>query len=60
MQRRHVLTTLTTLATADVKARFAGAGSEVQARNATELAAYVKGESERWSALIKSRKLQLD
>ena len=48
------------LATADVKARFAGAGSEVQPRNATEFAAYVKGESERWSALIKQRKLQLD
>ena len=48
------------LATADVKARFAGAGSEVQPRNAAEFAAYVKGESERWSALIKQRKLQLD
>ena len=48
------------LATADVKARFAAAGSEVQARNASEFAAYVKGESERWSALIKQRKLQLD
>lgn len=48
------------LATADVKARFAGAGSEVQPRNAAEFTAYVKGESERWSALIKSRKLQLD
>jgi len=48
------------LATADVKARFAGAGSEVQPRAAAEFAAYVKGESERWSALIKARKLQLD
>ncbi len=48
------------LATAEVKARFVGAGSEVQPRNATEFAAYVKGESERWSALIKARKLQLD
>lgn len=48
------------LATADVKARFAGAGSEVHARNAAEFAAYVKGESERWAGLIKSRKLQLD
>jgi len=48
------------LATADVKARFAGAGSEVQPRNAAEFAAYVQGESERWSALIKQRKLQLD
>ncbi len=48
------------LAAAEVKARFAGAGSEVQPRNAAEFAAYVKVESERWSALIKSRKLQLD
>ena len=48
------------LATPDVTARFAGAGSEVQARNAADFAAYVKGESERWSALIKARKLQLD
>jgi tripartite-type tricarboxylate transporter receptor subunit TctC len=48
------------LATAEVKARFAGAGSEVQARNASEFAAYVKGESERWSALIKQRKIQID
>jgi tripartite-type tricarboxylate transporter receptor subunit TctC len=48
------------LSTADVKARFAGAGSEVHARDATDFAAYVKGESERWAALIKQRKLQLD
>ncbi len=48
------------LATPDVTARFAGAGSEVQARNTADFAAYVKGESERWSALIKARKLQLD
>ena len=48
------------LATADVRARFAGAGSEVQPRSAAEFVAYVKAESERWSALIKSRKLQLD
>ena len=48
------------LTTPDVTARFAGAGSEVQARNTADFAAYVKGESERWSALIKARKLQLD
>jgi tripartite-type tricarboxylate transporter receptor subunit TctC len=48
------------LARPDVNARFAGAGSEVQRRDATEFAACVKGESERWSALIKARKLQLD
>ena len=48
------------LAMADVKARFAGAGSEVQPRSGPEFAAYVKGESERWAALIKGRKLQID
>ena len=48
------------LASADVKAKFAAAGSEVQPRNAAEFAAYVKGESERWSALIAKRGIKLD
>ena len=48
------------LATADVKAKFAGAGSEVQPRNAAEFAGYVKGEAERWSALIAMRNIKLD
>ena len=48
------------LASAEVKARFAGAGSDVQPRGPTEFAAYVKGEAEKWSALIKQRKIQLD
>ena len=48
------------LASADVKAKFAGAGAEVQPRNAAEFAAYVKGESERWSALIAKRGIKLD
>ena len=48
------------LANADVKARFAGAGSEVNARNPTEFAAYVKGESERWAELIRKRGIKLD
>jgi tripartite-type tricarboxylate transporter receptor subunit TctC len=48
------------LANADVKAKFAGAGSEVQPRNATEFAAYVKGEAERWSSLIAKRGIKLD
>jgi tripartite-type tricarboxylate transporter receptor subunit TctC len=48
------------LANADVKAKFAGAGSEVQPRSATEFAAYVKGEAERWSALIAKRGVKLD
>ena len=48
------------LALADVKAKFAGAGSEVQPRNAAEFAGYVKGEAERWSALIAKRNIKLD
>jgi tripartite-type tricarboxylate transporter receptor subunit TctC len=48
------------LASADVKAKFAAAGSEVQPRNAADFAAYVKGEAERWSALIAKRGIKLD
>ncbi len=49
-----------TLADADVKARFASGGATVNARGAAEFAAYVKGESERWSALIAQRGIKLD
>jgi tripartite-type tricarboxylate transporter receptor subunit TctC len=48
------------LADAEVKAKFAGAGAEVQARGPTEFAAYVKAESERWAALIAKRNIKLD
>lgn len=48
------------LAQAEVKARFAGAGSDVTPRNASEFAAYVRAESEKWSTVIRTRKLQLD
>ncbi len=48
------------LALADVKAKFASAGAEVQARGPQEFAAYVKGEAERWSALISKRNIRLD
>jgi tripartite-type tricarboxylate transporter receptor subunit TctC len=48
------------LASADVKAKFAGAGSEVQPRGPAEFSAYVKAEAERWSTLIRQRKIQLD
>ena len=48
------------LASADVKAKFAAAGSEVQPRNAADFAAYVKGEAERWSTLIAQRNIKLD
>ena len=48
------------LAQPELKARFAAAGSEVQPRAAQEFATYVKGESERWSALIARRGIKLD
>ena len=48
------------LAGAELKARFAAAGSEVQPRGPLEFAAYVKGEAERWSALISQRGIKLD
>ena len=48
------------LAGAELKARFAAAGSEVQPRGPQEFAAYVKGEAERWSALISQRGIKLD
>ena len=48
------------LANAEVKARFSSAGAEVQPRGPQEFADYVKGESERWSALITRRGIKLD
>jgi tripartite-type tricarboxylate transporter receptor subunit TctC len=48
------------LANAEVKARFAGAGSDVMARGPADFAAYVKAESEKWAGVIRSRKIQLD
>ena len=48
------------LAQADIKSKFAAAGSEVQPRNATEFAAYVRAEAERWSGLIAKRGIKLD
>ena len=49
-----------TRGSADVKAKFASAGSDVQPRGPAEFSAYVKAEAEKWSALIKQRKIQLD
>ena len=48
------------LAGADVKAKFAGAGAEVHYRGAADFAAHVKAESEKWSALIRQRRIQVD
>ena len=44
----------------DVKAKFAASGSEVHVRAPQEFAAYVKAESEKWSALIAKRGIKLD
>ena len=48
------------LASADVQAKFAEAGAEVQPRGPAEFAAFVKGEAERWSALIGRRGIKLE
>ncbi|WP_326539758.1 Bug family tripartite tricarboxylate transporter substrate binding protein [Pseudorhodoferax sp.] len=48
------------LAGGDVKAKFTAAGSEVHYRTPAEFAAHVKAEAEKWSALIRTRKLQID
>jgi tripartite-type tricarboxylate transporter receptor subunit TctC len=48
------------LAQPEVKARFAGAGSDVMPRGAADFAAYIKAESEKWSSVIHTRKLQLE
>jgi tripartite-type tricarboxylate transporter receptor subunit TctC len=47
------------LANAEVKQRFAGVGSDVTPRNAAEFAAFIKAESDKWSGVIRQRKLQL-
>jgi len=47
------------LAMPDVKSKFASAGSEVMPRQAKEFAEFVKAESDKWSKVIRDRKLQL-
>jgi tripartite-type tricarboxylate transporter receptor subunit TctC len=49
-----------TLVQPDVKARFAAAGAQVHPMNPAEFAAFVKADNEKWSKLIRERKLQLD
>lgn len=48
------------LAQPEVKAKFATAGAEVHSLGPTEFATFVKGDNEKWSRLIRERKLQLD
>ncbi len=48
------------LAMPEVKAKFAGAGAEVHWQGPAEFGAAVRADNEKWSKLIKERKLQLD
>jgi tripartite-type tricarboxylate transporter receptor subunit TctC len=48
------------LANAEVRGKFSAGGAEVMPRGAAEFAAYVKAESERWSALITQRGIKVD
>lgn len=48
------------LAQPEIKAKFSTAGAEVHSLGPAEFAAFVKADNEKWSRLIKERKLQLD
>ncbi len=48
------------LAQPEIKTRFANAGAEVVSLGPEEFAAFVKADSEKWSRLIRERKLQLE
>ncbi|QNK66183.1 Bug family tripartite tricarboxylate transporter substrate binding protein [Variovorax sp. PAMC26660] len=48
------------LAQPAIQAKFAAAGAEVHSLGPVEFAAFVKADNEKWSRLIKERKLQLD
>lgn len=50
----------TALAQPDVRAKFAASGAEVHPQGPAEFAAFVKADNEKWSRLIRERKLQLD
>ncbi|MBC5782400.1 tripartite tricarboxylate transporter substrate binding protein [Ramlibacter sp. USB13] len=48
------------LAQPEVRAKFASSGAEVHSQGPNEFAAFVKADNEKWSRLIRERKLQLD
>ncbi len=48
------------LAQPDVQAKFAAAGSQVHPLGSTEFTAFVTAENQKWSKLIRERKLQVD
>jgi len=49
-----------TLALPEVRAKFAGAGAEVVALGPDEFAVFGRQENDKWSKLVRARKLQLD
>ena len=48
------------LAHPDLKAKFVAAGAQVHSLGASDFAAFVKTDNEKWARLIRERKLQLD
>jgi tripartite-type tricarboxylate transporter receptor subunit TctC len=44
----------------EVQAKFAGAGAEVHSQGPEAFAAFVKADNEKWSKLIRERKIQPD
>lgn len=48
------------LAQPDLKAKFVAAGAQVHSLGASDFAAFVKTDNEKWARLIRERKLQLD
>ena len=48
------------LAQAETRAKFASVGAEVHYLDSASFASFVRGENEKWSKLIRERKLQLD
>ncbi|WP_332823748.1 Bug family tripartite tricarboxylate transporter substrate binding protein [Ramlibacter sp.] len=48
------------LANPELKAKFATAGADVHSQGPVEFAGFAKAENEKWSRLIRERKLQLD
>ena len=45
---------------ADIKSRFASAGSDVKMRSPQDFAQYVATENEKWEAVIKKGGIKLD
>jgi tripartite-type tricarboxylate transporter receptor subunit TctC len=50
----------TVLAQAEVKARFAAAGSDVRERSSTDFAQYVAAENDKWANVIRKGNIRLD